>query len=225
MSARLACSCAGCQHSAARQLPLRAAGKLLGLHSGDGRVLWSLNLDMPTAQAQLLPWQLPRNASRAPQVAVLAMAASGAAWVAVDAHSGIAVDGGSLHGEAGTIQVRLAASAAAAAAAAAAAVVHCQTRSGSPAAQVLPGAAQHASAAGEQSVYLISRQTSSGHVVDMLPEGLAAQALLPSPIYYWTHDTLSGKGAPGCMRGHCRLGRHPHGHCAQGVWRGGQCGA
>ena len=68
-------------------------------------MLWSVTLDSPRAQHHLLPWQQPRNASRAPQIAVLSCSEQGASWTAFDAHSGVAVDGGSLAG--GILQVGL----------------------------------------------------------------------------------------------------------------------
>ena len=44
------------------------AGKLLGLHSGDGRVLWGLALDPSCPPTHLKLWRTSHDAVHAPQV-------------------------------------------------------------------------------------------------------------------------------------------------------------
>lgn len=49
-------------------LPPLGAGKLLALHNGDGRVLWSRNYPPAQAPTKALTWRTFHDISHAPQV-------------------------------------------------------------------------------------------------------------------------------------------------------------
>ncbi len=65
-------------------------GKVFGLHSGDGRVLWSLTFPPASAPTRLALWQTSHDPKHAPQVALFGAAGVGGSipFAVVDAHAG-----------------------------------------------------------------------------------------------------------------------------------------
>lgn len=71
-----------------------AAGKLFGLHSGDGRILWSAALDRSQNLSRLFLSASSHDTQHAPQVLLLGSNPAGGSYLVVNAHSGQAVDQG-----------------------------------------------------------------------------------------------------------------------------------
>ncbi|KAK9804018.1 hypothetical protein WJX73_002264 [Symbiochloris irregularis] len=77
-------------------LVLSTMGRLLALHSGDGRVLWSTAFDPTCLPTHLKLWRTSHDAVHAPEVIVLGNGQKGACYVTVDAHTGKAITGAAL---------------------------------------------------------------------------------------------------------------------------------
>lgn len=73
-------------------------GTLFALHSGDGRVLWRLQLDDADGNSRLFPWRSSHDSHQAPEVLVLSRKGGRASFAVVNAHSGKVVEAGSLPG-------------------------------------------------------------------------------------------------------------------------------
>jgi len=62
--ATMTCFAGGMPHSARSQRRALRAGKLFGLHSGDGAVLWSLRFPAGAAPARVLPWRTSHDTAQ-----------------------------------------------------------------------------------------------------------------------------------------------------------------
>ena len=67
---------------------LLIAGKLFGLHSGDGHVMWSLTYPQNQAPQHIFPWRSSHDIQRAPQLIALHSSDSASSYSVVDAHTG-----------------------------------------------------------------------------------------------------------------------------------------
>eukprot|EP00884_Botryococcus_braunii_P012429 jgi/Botrbrau1/21187/Bobra.0061s0078.1 len=67
-----------------------ASGKVYGLHSGDGRVLWSLSFPPASQPAQLVVWRKSHDPTHAPQVALFGKSSAGGTvqFFVVDVYAG-----------------------------------------------------------------------------------------------------------------------------------------
>ena len=73
------------------------AGKLLGLHTGTGRVMWSLHFPAGMMPSHLLPWRSSHDTMHAPEVLALSPTNSGhTSYAVLDAHQGTLLDAGSI---------------------------------------------------------------------------------------------------------------------------------
>lgn len=75
-----------------------AAGKVFGLHSGDGRILWSMSLDGPAPYTRMFVSASSHDPHHSPQVLLLGFTAQQGAYLVLDAHSGQSIDQGQLTG-------------------------------------------------------------------------------------------------------------------------------
>lgn len=67
---------------------LLIAGKLFGLHSGDGHVMWSLTYPSSQAPQHIFPWRSSHDIQRAPELIALHSSDSASSYSVVDAHTG-----------------------------------------------------------------------------------------------------------------------------------------
>lgn len=67
---------------------LSRAGKLSGLHSGDGHVMWSLTYPRHQVPQHILPWRSFHDLQRAPELLTMHSAAAFSSYSIVNAHSG-----------------------------------------------------------------------------------------------------------------------------------------
>ncbi len=72
------------------------AGKLLGLHSGDGHVMWSLSYPHDEAPQQIFSWRSSHDLQRAPELVALHTSASASLYSIVNAHTGKEVGSGEI---------------------------------------------------------------------------------------------------------------------------------
>lgn len=70
------------------------AGKMLGLHSGDGHVMWSLAFPQGQTPQQLFLWRSSHDLQKAPQVLALHSSETTSSYSIVDAHTGKEVSSG-----------------------------------------------------------------------------------------------------------------------------------
>ena len=77
-------------------------GKLFGLHSGNGRIVWQLALDGEIPLTRLFPWRSSHDTQHAPEVLALGTAPLSTGWQTAyaifNAHSGRVVHSGVLPG-------------------------------------------------------------------------------------------------------------------------------
>lgn len=64
------------------------AGKLFGLHSGDGHVMWSLTYPQSQAPQHIFPWRSSHDIQRSPELIALHSSDSSSSYSVVDAHNG-----------------------------------------------------------------------------------------------------------------------------------------
>ncbi len=69
-------------------LLLFIAGKMFGLHSGDGHVMWSLTYPLSQAPQHIFPWRSSHDIQRAPELIALHSSDSASSYSVVDAHTG-----------------------------------------------------------------------------------------------------------------------------------------
>ncbi|KAL0052366.1 hypothetical protein WJX82_000955 [Trebouxia sp. C0006] len=67
---------------------LSRSGKLFGLHSGDGHVMWSLTYPPSQAPQHIFPWRSSHDIQRAPELIALHSSDSASSYSVVDAHTG-----------------------------------------------------------------------------------------------------------------------------------------
>lgn len=73
------------------------AGKVFGLHSGDGHLLWSLSFPADRRPSRLALWRTSHDAASAPEVLLLGNLPSGDAfYTTLNAHSGAVTSSGDL---------------------------------------------------------------------------------------------------------------------------------
>ena len=73
------------------------AGKLLGLHSGDGHVMWTLNFPQGQAPQRMFPWRSSHDLQKAPELLTLQSSESSSTYSVVDAHTGAELGSGSVN--------------------------------------------------------------------------------------------------------------------------------
>lgn len=67
---------------------LLAAGKVFGLHSGDGRQLWALTPPASAAVSHAALWRTSHDAARAPEILLLGEGEGRGFYATVNAHTG-----------------------------------------------------------------------------------------------------------------------------------------
>ncbi|PRW59755.1 ER membrane complex subunit 1 [Chlorella sorokiniana] len=67
---------------------LTQSGKVLALHNGDGRLLWSLDLGRGAGLRKLVLWRVPHDVQHDIQVAAVATGSSGSRVIVINAHTG-----------------------------------------------------------------------------------------------------------------------------------------
>ncbi|KAA6420005.1 MAG: ER membrane complex subunit 1-like [Trebouxia sp. A1-2] len=67
---------------------LSKSGKLFGLHSGDGHVMWSLTYPQSQAPQHIFPWRSSHDIQRSPELIALHSSDSSSSYSVVDAHNG-----------------------------------------------------------------------------------------------------------------------------------------
>ena len=72
------------------------AGKLLGLHSGDGHVMWSLAFPEGQTPQQMFLWRSSHDLQKAPQLLTLHSSETTSLYSVVDAHTGREVSSGTV---------------------------------------------------------------------------------------------------------------------------------
>ncbi|KAL3141461.1 hypothetical protein ABBQ32_005026 [Trebouxia sp. C0010 RCD-2024] len=75
---------------------LSRAGKMLGLHNGNGHVMWSLAFPQGQAPQQLFLWRSSHDLQKAPQVLALHSSETTSSYSVVDAHTGKEVSSGTV---------------------------------------------------------------------------------------------------------------------------------
>ncbi len=77
---------------------MSAAGKVFGLHSGDGHVLWSRSFGADRRPTHLARWRTSHDAAAAPEVLLLGNVPSGGSsfFVTLNAHTGAETGSGEL---------------------------------------------------------------------------------------------------------------------------------
>ncbi len=74
-----------------------AAGRVFGVHSGDGRQLWSLSYSPTVRLAHAALWRTSHDAATPPQVLLLGSTQDGHTFYSVlDAHHGVQTSEGTL---------------------------------------------------------------------------------------------------------------------------------
>lgn len=73
-----------------------SAGKMLGLHNGNGHVMWSLAFPQGQAPQQLFLWRSSHDLQKAPQVLALHSSETTSSYSVVDAHTGKEVSSGTV---------------------------------------------------------------------------------------------------------------------------------
>ena len=72
------------------------AGKLFGLHTGDGHTMWSLTFNPSTPPQHIFTWRVSHDIQHAPEILVLYSGQSSSSYSIVNAHTGQEVKTGSL---------------------------------------------------------------------------------------------------------------------------------
>lgn len=72
------------------------AGKLLGLHSGDGHVMWSLAFPEGQIPHQMFLWRSSHDLQKAPELLTLHSSEATSFYSVVDAHTGREVSSGTV---------------------------------------------------------------------------------------------------------------------------------
>ena len=67
-------------------------GKLFGLHSGQGRVVWQANLGRQGVLKKMFQWQLPLDPDVAPKLLLVGSSSGETHAVAVDAYNGAVLE-------------------------------------------------------------------------------------------------------------------------------------
>ena len=71
------------------QIPMmHRAGKLFGLHSGNGHPLWALKLPVEHKPQQILPWRTMHDVQHAPEIVALHTHGSASGFTVINAHTG-----------------------------------------------------------------------------------------------------------------------------------------
>lgn len=72
------------------------AGKMLGLHSGDGHVMWSLTFQPGQAPQQMFSWRSWHDLQKAPELLALHSSNTTSSYSTVDAHTGSELSSGTV---------------------------------------------------------------------------------------------------------------------------------
>ena len=71
-------------------------GKLLGLHSGNGHVMWSLAFPKGQSPQQMFLWRSSHDLQKAPELLTLHSSETTSSYSVVDAHTGREVSSGTV---------------------------------------------------------------------------------------------------------------------------------